>query len=105
MQARIYSPSKTAMQSGQGKSGQKSDTWVLEYEPASPRKVESLMGYTSSRDMNSQIKLKFSSLESATHYCEKNGIAFQVQHPQKPKRRQIAYADNFSYNRIMPWTH
>ncbi len=101
MQARIYSPAKTAMQSGKNKTGQ----WVLEFEPQSARTVEPMMGYTSSRDMNSQVKLKFSSQDAAIAYCEKEGIAYQVQTPHQPKRRQVAYADNFSYKRVMPWTH
>lgn len=101
MQARIYSPAKTAMQSGKNKTGE----WVLEFEAQSARKVESMMGYTSSSDMNSQIRLKFSSLEAAKSYCEKNKLTYQVHQPHKPRRRQIAYADNFSYYRKMPWTH
>ncbi len=101
MQARIYSPAKTAMQSGTNKTGH----WVLEFEPQHARKVEPLMGYTSSSDMNSQVKMKFSSLDEAKQYCERNGLAYQVQQAQKPRRRQVAYADNFSYSRPMPWTH
>ena len=101
MQARIYSPAKTAMQSGRNKTGQ----WLLEYEPQSPRKVETLMGYTSSSDMVSQVKLKFTSLAAAIAYCEKNHIAYQVHTPRQPRRKKIAYADNFSYARNKPWTH
>lgn len=51
MVARIYRPAKTAMQSGKAKT----ENWLLEYEPESARKVEPLMGYTSSGDMKSQI--------------------------------------------------
>ncbi|MBP0587607.1 ETC complex I subunit, partial [Mycobacterium tuberculosis] len=53
MAARIYRPAKTAMQSGKAKT----ESWMLEFEPEQPRKVEPLMGYTSSRDMKSQIRL------------------------------------------------
>ncbi|MBZ0218579.1 MAG: ETC complex I subunit, partial [Fimbriimonadaceae bacterium] len=59
MSARIFSPSKNAMQSGKGKAGQ----WILEYERESGRSVEPLMGWTSSSDMRTQIHLKFDSLE------------------------------------------
>ena len=55
MVARIYKPSPTAMQSGKGKT----DRWLLAYEPESDVAVEPLMGYTSSTDMNRQIKLFF----------------------------------------------
>ena len=54
MTARIYQPARTATQSGQGK-----DKWILEYEPEQPRVIEPLMGWTSSSDMKSQIRLQF----------------------------------------------
>ena len=101
MSARIYQPAKTAMQSGKAKT----DAWVLEFDAETPRQVEPLMGYTSSSDMNSQIKLSFSSLEEAENYARKNGISYSVQKPQEAKRRPMAYSDNFNYNRSLPWTH
>ncbi len=101
MLARIYSPAKTAMQSGKNKTGQ----WVLEYEAETARKVESLMGYTSSSDMNSQVKLKFSTLEAAENYCKKNHIDYRVFQPHQQRRRQVSYAENFSFKRSLPWTH
>ena len=89
------------MQSGKAKT----DKWILEYEPASKRSIDPLMGYTSSSDMNSQVKLEFNSLEDAKAFATKNGIAFTVQKPQKAKRRVMAYADNFASDRTLPWTH
>ena len=61
MTARIYRPARNAMQSGKGKSKQ----WVLVHEQAIARKIEPLMGYTSSSDMSQQIKLSFPTLEEA----------------------------------------
>jgi hypothetical protein len=101
MSARIFSPAKTAMQSGQAKIG----SWVLEFEPEQPRKIDPLMGYTTSGDMKSQIRLTFPSKEEAIAYAKRNGIAFQVQEPKEPRRRQISYSDNFRFERKMPWTH
>jgi hypothetical protein len=101
MSARIYSPAKTAMQSGKAKTG----LWVLEFEPEAPRKIDPLMGYTSSGDMKSQIRLTFPALEEATAYAQKNGIAFRVIEPKETRRRQISYAENFRYDRKVPWTH
>ena len=101
MQVRIYSPAKTAMQSGKNKTGR----WVLEFEAQSARKIEPLMGYTSSDDMNSQVKLNFSTLQAAKNYCEKNNLIYQITLPQEARRRQISYAANFSFNRTLPWTH
>ncbi len=101
MTARIYSPARNAMQSGKGKTGY----WVLEFDPAMPRKIDPLMGYTSSADMKSQIRLTFDTREDAIAYAEKNGIAFRIQEPKEAKRRQISYSDNFRYDRRTPWTH
>jgi len=101
MTARIYRPAKTAMQSGQGRA----KFWVLEYEPGSARTTEPLMGYTSSSDMLSQVKLKFDSKDEAVRYAERNGIDFRVAEPKETKRRTISYSENFNYDRKVPWTH
>ena len=89
------------MQSGKNKTG----IWLLEFEPESPRKVEPLMGYTSSGDMKSQIKLKFSDLDAAIAYAEKHGLAYQVQQPHQQRRRKMSYSENFAHNRSLSWTH
>jgi hypothetical protein len=101
MSARIFSPAKTAMQSGKAKTG----LWVLEFDPEQPRKIDPLMGYTTSGDMRSQIRLTFETKEEAIAYAEKNGLAYRVQEPKEAKRRQISYAENFRYDRKIPWTH
>jgi hypothetical protein len=99
--ARIYIPAKTAMQSGTAKT----KSWVLDFEQASPRAVEPLMGWTSSSDMRQQVRLRFDSKDEAIAYCEHNGIPYRVFDPNPPKRRVMAYADNFAYARRVPWTH
>ncbi|PYE87213.1 ETC complex I subunit [Phyllobacterium leguminum] len=101
MVARIYRPAKTAMQSGKAKTTE----WLLEFEPESPRKVEPLMGYTSSGDMKSQIKLFFGTKEEAVAYAEKNGIPYRLDEPKEAARRKVSYSDNFKYDRQQPWTH
>jgi hypothetical protein len=101
MTARIYKPARTAMQSGTAKT----HSWLLEYEPEAPRVVEPLMGWTSSTDMKSQIRLRFPTREEAVAYCERKGIAYQVSEPKEPARRSIAYADNFAFQRRGLWTH
>ena len=72
MLARIYKPAKTAMQSGAAKTR----LWVLDYEPEEPRVVESLMGWTSSGDMKSQVRLRFATKDEAVAYCEKHGLPY-----------------------------
>ncbi|MFN3549062.1 MAG: ETC complex I subunit [Mesorhizobium sp.] len=101
MSARIYSPAKTAMQSGKAKTGR----WLLEFDPEMPKKIDPLMGYTTSADMKSQIRLVFDTREEAVAYASKHGIPFRVQEPKEAKRRQISYSDNFRYDRKAPWTH
>jgi hypothetical protein len=101
MLARIYRPAKNAMQSGPalGKD------WVLEFEPASARKPDTLMGWSSSSDMNGQIRLSFATQEEAVAYADHHGIAFQLIAPKIPRRIIKAYADNFAFQRKQPWTH
>ena len=101
MIARIYRPAPNAMQSGKGKSRH----WVLVYEPASPREIDPLMGYTSSGDTRQQVRLSFETQEEAEAYAQKNGIAYVVQpaHDATPKR--VSYPDNFRSDRKTPWTH
>jgi hypothetical protein len=102
MTARIYKPSKTAMQSGFANT----KAWVLDFEPEQPREVEPLMGWTSSGDMRQQLRLRFPSKEEAVAYCERHGIAYQVLEAAKSAtRRGMAYADNFAYGRRDAWTH
>jgi hypothetical protein len=101
MTARIYQPAKTAMSSGRAKTHR----WVLEYEPERARSIEPLMGYTSSDDMNSQIRLSFETKEAAIDYAKRNGIAYQVSEPKKHVRAAISYSDNFRRDRAQPWTH
>jgi hypothetical protein len=101
MPARIYKPSKTAMQSGFANI----KAWVLDFEPEAPRRVEPLMGWTSSGDMRQQLRLHFDSKEAAIAYCERGGIPYQVTETVPLKRRIMSYADNFSVKRRDAWTH
>lgn len=101
MTARIYRPARTAMQSGTAKT----ERWLLEYEPEKPREIEPLMGWTSSSDMKSQLKLWFDSEADAVAYATRNGIPYRVEQPHDPKRRSISYSDNFKFSRVGQWTH
>ena len=101
MVAKIYCPAKIAMQSGQGKS----DTWVIEFERTAPRTIDPLMGYTSSTNMMSQVRLKFGTKEEAIAYADRNGLAYRISEPRQRKRRPVAYSDNFAYSRRQSWTH
>jgi hypothetical protein len=102
MLARIFRPSKTAMQSGKGKTQE----WVLEFEPTDARRSDPLMGWTQTSDTrSSQVRLDFDTKEDAVRYAEQHGIAFQLIDPKPAKRIIKAYADNFAFGRKVPWTH
>lgn len=103
MRARIFQPSKTAMQSGTAKT----KGWTLEYVADSARDVDPLMGWTSSSDTQSQVKLQFDSKEAALEYARDNGLDVTVTEPKrrKPIVRQGGYGENFATNRRGAWTH
>ena len=101
MTARIYKPTQTAMQSGLARTKE----WVLEYDPEAPREIDPLMGWTSSGDMKSQLRLRFATKEEAVAYAERHGIPYQVQDAKPAPRHGLSYADNFSFGRRAPWTH
>lgn len=101
MTVRIYRPAPNAMQSGKGKS----KAWVLVHEPASPREIEPLMGYTSSSDTQTQVRLSFETLEEAEAYARANGIPYSVQPPHTSAPKRSNYTDNFRSDRKSPWTH
>ena len=103
MLARIYQPARTAMSSGTAKT----KSWVLEFAPSEAREVDPLMGWTSSSDMQSQIRLQFTTREEAVDYARENGIDAQVQEPhkRKPNIRAGGYGENFATGRRGVWTH
>jgi hypothetical protein len=88
--AKIYIPSKTAMQSGKNKT----KNWVIEFERKNTSN-DYLMNWTSSDDTQSQVKLTFDSKDEAIKYAEKNNIKFQIIEPKKSKTVIKSYADNF----------
>ena len=103
MQARIYRPARTAMSSGTAKSRD----WMLEFTPISARTVDPLMGWTSSDDTQSQVKLHFESKEAALNYAKDKGIDAIVSEPKERKVniRPRGYGENFATDRKVVWTH
>ncbi|MEK9945665.1 MAG: ETC complex I subunit [Alphaproteobacteria bacterium] len=97
MTARIFQPPKNAMQSGRANVRR----WRLEYEPAEPREIEPLMGWTSSADMRQQLSLKFDTKEEAVAFAEKEGIPYLVVEPKTRRIRPKSYADNFKSDRLI----
>jgi len=89
--AKIYIPTKTAMQSGLSKSNK----WIIEFNTKNPG-INPLMGWESSTDTLSELKLEFATKELAIEYANKNKIDFELVEPQKRKIIKKAYADNFT---------
>ncbi|MCI4666498.1 MAG: ETC complex I subunit [Neomegalonema sp.] len=102
MNARIYKPAASAMQSGPT-----ADEWVLEYTPARRKPVDPLMGWTGSADTRAQVTLKFPTKEEAIAYAAQHGVAAQVSEPSERKLnvRPMGYAGNFASSRRTPWSH
>lgn len=103
MRARIYQPARTAMSSGTAKT----KGWVLEFAPNSAREVDPLMGWTSSSDTQSQVRVQFATKEEALEYAAAHKIDAQVQEPHKRKVniRPGGYGENFATGRRGAWTH
>ena len=103
MHARIYQPARSTMQSGDARSRH----WVLEFPPSEARRVDPLMGWTSSGDTKAQVKISFDSMDAAIAYAEEHGIDYVLTKPQarKPVVRKRGYGENFAYQRRDAWTH
>lgn len=103
MSARIYRPAKSAMSSGQAKTRD----WVLEFPSGTAREVDPLMGWTSSSDTQTQVRMRFETKEAALDYAEAHGIDAIVQEPKPRKQniRQRGYGENFATDRRGAWTH
>lgn len=91
MQASIYQPTKTSMQSGLNNIKH----WLLEFEHDGSRKIEPIMGWTASKDMLHQVRIKFPNKESAINFAKDNNIDYEVIEPKAKKITKRAYADNF----------
>ena len=103
MTARIYRPAKSAMSSGTAKTRD----WVLEYVNDTGRTVDPLMGWTSSDDTQTQVRMRFATKEAALEYAADKGIDAVVSEPKlrKPNVRARGYGENFATDRRGAWTH
>jgi len=88
--AKIYKPTRTAMQAGM----RNTKKWFLEFDTLSTG-INPLMGWETSRDTMSEVKLEFSSKEQAINYAKKNNIDYYIVEPQKSKIIKKSYSDNF----------
>lgn len=93
MSAKIYRPSKNAMQSGRAAL----DYWILEYEAETPRSPDPLMGWTSAEDTLPQVRLKFESREAAEAFARSEGLNFSVSKEHERRVNPRSYLDNFKF--------
>ena len=91
MKAKIYKPSKTAMQSGRSKFNK----WVLKFNNNRNQKKDSLMGWNGGSNTISQVELKFATKEDAIKYAKRNDIEYVVLESSERKVITKSYADNF----------
>jgi len=89
--AKVYKPTKNPMQSGKGKT----DKWVIEFITKNSG-TNPLMGWESSSDTLSEVKLEFSSQELAVEYLTKNKILYEIIEPKERKIIKKSYSDNFT---------
>ena len=92
----IYQPSKTAMQSGKGKT----KGWRVEFETNDPLRPEPLMGWIASNDMSEQLHLPFLSLEEAIQFAKAKGLRYTICNPTQVSLIPKSYAANFTCPRI-----
>jgi hypothetical protein len=92
--AKIYMPTKTAMQSG----NRNTKKWLLEFDTLN-KGINPLMGWETSKDTMSEVKLEFSTKERAIIFAKKNNIDYYVVEPQKRKVIKKSYTDNFLKNK------
>ena len=90
MTIKIYKPAKTAMQSAEGNTR----NWLLEFDTLNTG-INPLMGWESSKDTMSEVKLEFLTKEQAINYAKKNNIDYYIIEPQKRKIIKKSYSDNF----------
>ena len=72
----------------------KFDKWIIEFITEDPGK-NPLMGWESSDDTLTELKLEFSSKELAINYAKKKKIQYEIIEPKKRKIVKKSYADNF----------
>ena len=68
--------------------------WFLEFETLN-NSINPLMGWESSKDTLSEVRLEFLTKDLAVNYAKNNNIDYYVIEPQKRKVIKKSYTDNF----------
>ena len=91
MQAKIYKPAKTAMQSGRSKYNK----WILKISDSKNQTKDNMMGWNGGSNTKSQIQLQFKTKEDAINYAKSNNLDYEVLETSERKVISKSYADNF----------
>uniref|UniRef100_A0A1L8E1B8 NADH dehydrogenase [ubiquinone] iron-sulfur protein 4, mitochondrial n=1 Tax=Nyssomyia neivai TaxID=330878 RepID=A0A1L8E1B8_9DIPT len=92
---RIYIPPKNAMQSGTNNI----NNWEIEFDNRE-RWENPLMGWSSTGDPLSNMKIQFNTKEEAIEHCEKYGLRWFIDGDERQKPKRVKnYGNNFSWNR------
>ena len=78
--AKIYKPTKSAMQSGK----KKDKSWFMEFDTLD-NGINPLMGWESSKDTMSEVRLEFDSKEQAINYAKKTKSIIMLLNHKKEK--------------------
>ena len=88
--AKIFKPTKTAMQSGK----RNTKNWLLEFDTLD-NEISPLMGWESSKDTMSEVKIEFETKDQAINFAKKNNIDYYIIEPKSRKIIKKSYTDNF----------
>ena len=91
MKAKIFKPSKTAMQSGRAKYNK----WILKFLDRNNQLRDTMMGWNGGSNTTSQIQLQFKTKEDAINYAKSNDLDYEVLETSERKVISKSYADNF----------
>ena len=92
---KIYKKSKSAMQSGI----KNTKKWYLESMDINERSLNLSFDWSSSKNIEDQIKISFNDLQSAIDFAEKNNLVYEVFVPNQSNQILKSYSDNFKPKR------
>tara|TARA_B100000941_G_C28075915_1_gene336380 strand:+ start:142 stop:432 length:291 start_codon:yes stop_codon:yes gene_type:complete len=92
---KIFKKSKSAMQSGI----KNTKKWYLESMDINERSLNLSFDWSSSKNIEDQIKISFNDLQSAIDFAEKNNLVYEVFVPNQSNQILKSYSDNFKPKR------
>jgi hypothetical protein len=93
MKVKIFSPAKSAMQSGK----RNTKKWLVEpIEETNLRSINPLTGWVSADSTLSQFRFEFVSKEEAIKFAQSRDFKFEVIEPKTASLKQKSYAGNFT---------